>query len=58
MTEVLATLEGSQVITRIIIETDEEHSAQVARLVSGVIGSIEQQLNRVYGEVEAVRLWR
>ncbi|WP_428241668.1 hypothetical protein [Gynuella sp.] len=30
-----------RVITRIIIDTDEEHSAQVARLVSGIIGLIE-----------------
>ncbi|WP_428241663.1 hypothetical protein [Gynuella sp.] len=29
------------VITRTIIDTDEEHSAQVARLVSGVVGLIE-----------------
>ncbi|WP_428241670.1 hypothetical protein [Gynuella sp.] len=47
-----------RVITRIIIDTDEEHSAQVGRLVSGVIGWVEHQLNRMYGKMEAVQNWR
>ncbi|AJQ93351.1 hypothetical protein [Gynuella sunshinyii] len=45
-------------IARIIVQADEEHSTQVARFISEVIGLAERQLNRVYGEVEAVRLWR
>ena len=45
-------------ILQIIINADEEQSVQVARFISEVIGLAERQLNQVYGEVEAVRLWR
>ena len=53
--ELSATLEGGQVIARIITQVDDEPTANVARVISGWIGLIERKLDRLNDQVEVMR---